>query len=118
MQKLGQQKEGMQRIRAGLSGLVEVVLLVGLANIVVDSARNKNDAAQFIASDNASNLTVPSVPAVKPSEPLAELGVTPAADSGVVADLQPDPNLREPMDRPPPVNPTLPGRPQQQNSGQ
>jgi len=113
MQKLVQQKEGMQRVRVGLSGLAGVVLLVGLANIVVDNARKKDDGGQIAASDNGSNLTNPAGSMTKPSEPLAELGVTPTADSGVVADLQPDPNLREPMDRPPPVSPTLPSSQQQ-----
>jgi len=108
MQNLVERKEGMQRVRVGLSGLAGVILLVGLANIVVDNARRKDDSVQVMTSDSASNLAVPTNGATKPSEPLAELGVTPSADGGIVADLQPDPNLKEPMDLPPPVTQTVP----------
>ncbi len=104
-----ERKEGVKRIQIGLSGLAGVLLLIGLANIVVDNAR-QGDAAQDAAADATTNAS--GAPEDKPSEPLAELGVAPASDSGgqqpVVADLQPDPNLKEPMDRPPPVAPTLP----------
>lgn len=116
MQKLTQRKEGIQRIQVGFSGLAGVILLVGLANIVVDNAR-KDRAGEEISADSVSGTIPVTGSAVKPAEPLVELGVTPASDSGsqpVVADLQPDPNLREPMDRPPPVSSTLPSsRPQQ-----
>lgn len=112
MQEPTRSKEGIQRIQIGLSGLAGVVLLIGLANIVVDNARR--DAEQEkMAEAGPSNETAPPaiVPEEKPKEPLAELGVAPSSDSAappVVADLQPDPNLKEPMDRPPPVAPTLP----------
>lgn len=96
--------EGLQRVQIGLTGLAGVVLLVGLANIVIDKAR-MDDAA----------LPPPTVPtmestnAVSPKDPLAELGVQPAPEQApvvpeqapVVPDLQPDPNLRKPMDRDP-----------------
>jgi hypothetical protein len=89
--------EGLQRVQIGLTGLAGVVLLVGLANIVIDKAR-QDDAA----------LPPPVVPtlsstnAVSPKDPLAELGVQPAPEQApVVPDLQPDPNLRKPMDRDP-----------------
>ena len=92
----------MQRIQVGLTGLAGVVLLVGLANIVVDSVRRDQGADAMAAS----NATTAQSNGDKPSEPLAELGVTPTAQSSdeapVVADLQPDPNLKKPMDRPPP----------------
>lgn len=89
-------QEGLQRVQIGLTGVAGVVLLVGLANIVIDKAR----------------ITDPSVPppavptlsanALSPKEPLAELGVQPAPDQApIVPDLQPDPNLRKPMDRDP-----------------
>ncbi len=105
-------KEGIQRIQIGLAGLACVVLLVGLANIVVDNVRRDDAAQDQMAETGASNAVAPvTAPKEKPAEPLAELGVTPASDSDtapVVADLQPDPNLKEPMDRPPPLAPTLP----------
>lgn len=104
MQDQARRKEGIQRIQIGLSGLAGVVLLIGLANIVVDNVRRDDAAQENVADAEASNAVSPSmVPEIKPAEPLAELGVTPSSDSGappVVADLQPDPNLKEPMDRP------------------
>lgn len=90
-------QEGLQRVQIGLTGLAGVVLLVGLANIVIEKAR-VDDAA----------LPPPTVPtvsttnAVSPKEPLAELGVQPAPEQApIVPDLQPDPNLKKPMDRDP-----------------
>ena len=109
-----ERKEGIKRIQIGLTGLAGVVLLIGLANIVVDNARQSDAAQEAVADAGPSNAAAPPpvVPDEKPTEPLAELGVAPASDSGaqqpVVADLQPDPNLKEPMDRPPPVAPTIP----------
>jgi len=89
--------EGLQRVQIGLTGLAGVVLLVGLANIVIEKAR-VDDAA----------LPPPAVPtmtgnaAVSPRDPLAELGVQPAPEQApLVPDLEPDPNLRNPMDRDP-----------------
>lgn len=94
-------REVIQRIRVGLGGLAGVLLLIGLADIVVDKIRSDEAAP---ASAGASNTSADVTEAAdQPTEPLAELGVTPPSDSPnrpVVADLQPDPNLREPMDRP------------------
>ncbi|MET0370327.1 MAG: hypothetical protein ABW039_03010 [Sphingobium sp.] len=86
-------QEGLQRIQIGLTGVAGIVLLVGLANIVIDKAR-LGDAA-------APPPVVPTLGAnaVAPKDPLAELGVQPAADQAVVPDLQPDPKLSKPMDR-------------------
>ena len=93
-------QEGLQRVQIGLTGLAGVVLLVGLANIVIDKAR--------VDDPSVPPPTVPTldVNAVAPKEPLAELGVQPAPEQApVVPDLQPDPNLQKPMDRdPPPVD--------------
>lgn len=91
-------QEGLQRVQIGLTGLAGVILLVGLANIVIDKA--KLDVAvqpppTVSTLDNANALA-------QPKEPLAELGVTPSmSQSQVVPDLQPDPNLQKPMDREP-----------------
>lgn len=87
-------QEGLQRVQIGLTGLAGVVLLVGLANIVIEKAR--------INDPTVPPPTVPTldVNAVAPKEPLAELGVQPASDqASAVPDLQPDPNLNKPMDR-------------------
>lgn len=86
--------EGLQRVQIGLTGLAGVVLLVGLANIVIDKAR--------IADPTVPPATVPTLTgnAATPKEPLAELGVQPAPEQApIVPDLQPDPKLRKPMDR-------------------
>lgn len=106
-------KEGIQRIQFGLFGLAGVVLLVGLANVVVDNVRREENIVMDGGAETAANAAVAIVaqPVVEPpKEPLAELGVTPvpeAAQAPVVADLQPDPNLREPMDQPQPVPPQM-----------
>lgn len=94
-------KEAMQRIQTGLTGLFGIVLLIGLANIVVDNIR-RDDASEAPAAFNAAEAAAANG---VPSEPLAELGVAPSADEAatesVVPDLQPDPNLKKPMDRAP-----------------
>ncbi|WP_420145243.1 hypothetical protein [Sphingobium sp.] len=98
MAETPRRQEGLQRVQIGLTGLAGVVLLVGLANIVIEKAR-MDDAA----------LPPPVVPtlstqqnAVSPKDPLAELGVQPAPEQApLVPDLQPDPNIRKPMDRDP-----------------
>ena len=92
-------REGFQRVQIGLTGLAGVILLVGLANIVVQRARLDEQALPPAV------LPAPGGDAVNASnpsrEPLAELGVTPSAEQSgqYVPDLQPDPNLRKPMDR-------------------
>ena len=94
MAETPRRQEGLQRVQIGLTGLAGVVLLVGLANIVIDKAR-VDDAA----------MPPPAVPtlelnAIAPKEPLAELGVQPAHEQApIVPDLQPDPNLKKPMDQ-------------------
>ncbi|CAN5483489.1 hypothetical protein BH10PSE12_BH10PSE12_06490 [soil metagenome] len=95
-------QEGLQRIQIGLTGLAGVVLLVGLANIVIEKARMDD---RSLPPAVVPTLTGDAVNAAGPlKEPLAELGVTPSADqssSQVVPDLLPDPNIRKPMDRDP-----------------
>lgn len=106
MLDLSHRKEGIRRIQIGLSGLAGVVLLIGLANIVVNNVRHGDAAAD--AAENADNGSPSSTAQDKPTEPLVELGVTPAhenPDEPVVEDLQPDPNLRERLDQPSPNPP-------------
>ncbi len=90
-------QEGLHRVQIGLTGLTGVVLLVGLANVVIDKAR--------IDDPTVPPPTVPTLAGnatVAPKEPLAELGVQPAAEQvPIVPDLQPDPNIKKPMDRDP-----------------
>jgi hypothetical protein len=107
-------KDMMQRIQIGLTGLAGVVLLVGLANIVIEKAA-VDEQAVAPAVDGAPPALVPpganmTAPAPEPRpEPLAELGVTPAVPEKpdangagqVVPDLEPNPALNKPMDREP-----------------
>jgi hypothetical protein len=98
MAETPRRQEGLQRVQIGLTGLAGVVLLVGLANIVIEKARIDDAAmAPPVAPALATNAVAPA-----PKEPLAELGVQPAPEQApVVPDLQPDPNLNKPMDRDP-----------------
>lgn len=101
----------MQRIQIGLVGLAAVLLIVTLANLVIDNAR-KDAASEATASAieqgiaGVANATA-SVTPPSTNEPLADLGVTPTADSAApvatpsVPDLQPDPRLRQRMDQEP-----------------
>jgi hypothetical protein len=95
-------KEGMQRIQIGLTGLAGIILMVALANVVVRNIR-VSDGTGASAMASAANANNGSGNEDTPREPLAELGVTPAADTatGAVPDLQPDPKINKPMDRDP-----------------
>ncbi|WP_241241874.1 hypothetical protein [Sphingobium algorifonticola] len=93
--------DGLHRVQIGLTGLAGVILMVGLANIVIDKARLDEQTmpppvVPTVSADTANA-------AATPREPLAELGVTPSAEQTgqVVPDLQPDPALDKPMDRDP-----------------
>jgi hypothetical protein len=92
-------KEEMQRVQVGLTGLAGILLLVGLANIVVEKVRNEDAAS--LATVTPANSFDANMQAVQTTEPLAQLGVTPTVEpsASVVADLRPDPKLRKPMDR-------------------
>ena len=68
----GSRSQSMQRLQAGLFGLATMVLLVGLANIILDNARE----AEALAVPEAAPTVVP--PAIEPAaDPLAEAGVVP-----------------------------------------
>ena len=67
-------------MRIGIAGLAGVLLMVGLAEFVIDNVRreaalNSPDSVSAGASATA-NATAQS------SEPLADLGVTPSSDAG------------------------------------
>lgn len=67
--------QAMHRLQVGLFGLCAMLLIVGLANIIMDRARlsdSKEPVEEVVAAD-----AVPKKPA---SEPLADIGVVPAAD--------------------------------------
>lgn len=65
--------QAVHRLQIGLFGLAAMLLLVGLANIIMDRARMAEDAdalTEVAASDSAKTT----------SDPLADIGVVPAAD--------------------------------------
>jgi len=67
--------QALHRLQVGLFGLCAMLLIVGLANIIMDRARlgdSKEPVEEVVAAD-----AEPKKPA---SEPLADIGVVPAAD--------------------------------------
>ncbi|MEY4269460.1 MAG: hypothetical protein RLZZ58_676 [Pseudomonadota bacterium] len=99
----------LRRLQFGIAGLVGVLLLVGLAGMISDRA-NPDDAAAAAAAGVKAGA-----PTAAPDDPLAELGVQPAAPEeatkaaptnavpvdvrdGAVPDLQPDPVLQRARD--------------------
>jgi hypothetical protein len=67
--------QAVHRLQVGVFGLCTMLLIVGLANIIMDRARlsdTKEPVEEVVAVD-----AQPKKPA---SEPLADIGVVPAAD--------------------------------------
>jgi len=81
--------QAVHRLQVGLFGLCAMLLLVGLANIIMDQAKisdsKKDPVEEVIAADEA-----PKKPA---TDPLADIGVVPSADPApeVPADTADDP---------------------------
>lgn len=71
--------QAVHRLQIGLFGLAAMLLLVGLANIIMDRARLAEDAS---APAEASATTTSAKAA---SDPLADIGVVPAADPSAAA---------------------------------
>jgi len=106
----------MQRIQVGVIGLAAVLLLVSVANFVIQRASDEQTVIEEMQKGEE-GLAPPLVsnPEKNSAEPLAELGITPAPEQGkgnsedqkpatnlpgqTVPDLQPNPNLDAPMDR-------------------
>lgn len=61
----------MHRLQIGLFGLAAMLLIVGLANIIMDRARLVEADAGSAAADPIDSVR---------SDPLADIGVVPAAD--------------------------------------
>lgn len=64
--------QSMQRLQAGLFGLAFVLLIVALANIIMDRAR--------LAESQAALPVATATKTEKASDPLADIGVVPKAD--------------------------------------
>lgn len=80
--------QALQRVRVGVTGLVIVLVLIGLANAIFTSANREYPVSAVGAPSAAvvANITEPGVMAVGKAkdDPLAEMGVTPrAAPTGV-----------------------------------
>lgn len=77
--------QAVQRLQAGLFGIAAVILVVGLANIINNRAREAELATRPAAS--------PSAAAVKDnSDPLAEAGVVPSSAPEASVAVQPAPS--------------------------
>jgi hypothetical protein len=73
-------RAGMQRVRVGLTGLGAVLLIVAISAAIFETARQQpsNSAAPANQTEaTVANMIGNTVEA--PSEPLAEMGVTPGA---------------------------------------
>lgn len=68
----GTREQAMQRLQIGLSGLAAMVLMVGLANIVMDRAKETDAATVPEAA-----ATVAPTNAPKQNDPLVDAGVVP-----------------------------------------
>ncbi len=66
--------QNVQRLQVGLSGLAAMLLIVGLANIIMDRAKLADLGSAPVASPS------PSAGAPK-NDPLAEMGVVPSASA-------------------------------------
>lgn len=107
-------REELQRVQIGLVGLAGVLLIVTLANLVVDTARRDSGSETLavgaeILPDTSRTAGSNASASQKPggNEPLADLGVTPTTTETLpvlpspVPDLEPDPQLRQRMDQDP-----------------
>ncbi|MEY4239751.1 MAG: hypothetical protein RL339_2352 [Pseudomonadota bacterium] len=68
--------QAVQRLQAGLFGLAAIVLLVGLANIINDRAR---------LADTSASVSAAPAKADDRGDPLADIGVVPAASPEATA---------------------------------
>ena len=62
--------QAVQRLQSGLFGIAAIVMVVGLANIINDRARQADARPQSSAASSAN--------AVQGSDPLADIGVVPS----------------------------------------
>ena len=71
--------QAVQRLQAGLFGMAAIVLVVGLANIINDRARQADAATRPSAAGS------PNADATPKSDPLADIGVVPSSTPEVAA---------------------------------
>jgi len=99
----GTRAERMQRLQIGFLGLGAMILLVGLANIIMNSAKESQAAA---VPEAVPTMAVPETPAPA-RDPLADAGVVP--DLPVEPAPQQGENVAPPdFESPPPPPPAQP----------
>lgn len=98
----GTRAERMQRLQIGFLGLGAMILLVGLANIIMNSAKESQASA---VPDAVPTLAAPETPAPA-RDPLADAGVVP--DLPVEPAPQQDETIAPPDFESPPPSPTRP----------
>ena len=70
--------QAIHRLQVGLFGLAGMLLLVGLANIIMDRARIGDDAAAALSrAEGGPSGAVSATDANPASDPLADIGVVP-----------------------------------------
>jgi hypothetical protein len=75
--------QGVHRLQIGVLGLAGMLLLVGLANIIMDRARFNDDAAAAASPSTAvTSLTPETAPETPSKDPLADMGVVPDLPAG------------------------------------
>jgi hypothetical protein len=78
--------QAVHRLQVGLFGLAAMLLLVGLANIVTERAREVEQADPAVEESTAA------LEEKKPAaDPLADIGVAPAADPAPTGTASPSP---------------------------
>ncbi|MBS0254112.1 MAG: hypothetical protein JSS36_02595 [Proteobacteria bacterium] len=76
--------QAVQRLQVGLFGVAVMLLVVALANIVMDRARQADAASGLAVASHA-----PSAASPAHNDPLADIGVAPAPDSARPRPRQP-----------------------------
>lgn len=73
--------QSMQRVRVAMTGLAAVVVFIGLASALFNSAANEPPVTAIGAArpEVVANMTDTAVANASSNEPLAELGVAPSA---------------------------------------
>jgi hypothetical protein len=76
--------QAVHRLQVGLFGLAGMLLLVGLANIIMDRARVSEDApaAASAAAANAAKVGPDAADPEPANDPLADIGVVPDLPAG------------------------------------
>jgi hypothetical protein len=72
--------QAVHRLQIGLLGLAAMLLIVGLANIIMDRARQADGGSLSLSSSSATQAAN--------SDPLADMGVVPSPDAGAAKPRQ------------------------------